>query len=117
MTPSDNIFLKIASHEIPAKIVYEDERVVAFQDINPAAPVHVLIVPRADAIPTLNDLTPEHKDLVGHMFLVAQKIAKENGIADDGYRCVINCNAGAGQSVFQLHLHVLGGRPMAWPPG
>lgn len=114
---SDNIFVKIAKHEIPAQIIYEDDRVVAFKDINPQAPVHFLVIPRTDLIATLNDLKPEHNELIGHMFLTAQKLANQLGIADDGYRCVINCNEGAGQSVFQLHLHVLGGRPMAWPPG
>ena len=111
------LFCKIAKKEIPADVVYEDDNIIVIKDINPQAPVHVLIIPRTEAIPTLNDLKPENKDLVGHMFLVAKKLAGELGIAEDGYRCVINCNEGAGQSVFQLHMHVLGGRPMAWPPG
>ncbi len=117
MTPTDNIFLQIARHEIPAQIVYEDERVVAFKDISPQAPVHLLIVPLDENLQTLDDLKPEHKDLVGHMFMVAQKLARDLSIAESGYRCVINCGTGAGQSVFQLHLHVLGGRIFGWPPG
>ena len=113
---SDTLFVKIAAGEIPADIVYEDEDVVAFRDIGPQAPTHVLVIPRKP-IPTINDLEPEDAELVGKLFLAAKKIAKAEGIADAGYRAVINCNAGAGQTVYHLHLHLLGGRPMHWPPG
>jgi histidine triad (HIT) family protein len=113
---SDTLFGKIAAGEIPADIVYEDEDVVAFRDIGPQAPTHVLVIPRKP-IPTINDLEPEDAELVGKLFLAAKKIAKAEGIADTGYRAVINCNAGAGQTVYHLHLHLLGGRPMQWPPG
>lgn len=112
----DDLFLKIIRKEIPADIIYEDDHYVAFNDINPQAPVHVLIIPR-ERIETLNDLTAAHAALVGGLFLVAQKLAKKLGIAEDGYRTIINCNEGAGQSVWHLHLHMLGGRPMTWPPG
>jgi histidine triad (HIT) family protein len=113
---SDTIFGKIAAGEIPADIVYEDDDVVAFRDVSPQAPTHVLVIPRI-RIPTLNDLRPEHAELVGKLFLAAGKIAEQEGIAQDGYRTVINCNAAGGQTVFHLHLHLIGGRPMRWPPG
>ncbi len=113
---SDTIFGKIAAGEIPADIVYEDDDVVAFRDVSPQAPTHVLVIPRIE-IPTLNDLRPEHAELVGKLFLAASKIAEREGIAQDGYRAVINCNAAGGQTVFHLHLHLIGGRPMRWPPG
>jgi len=113
---SDTLFSKIAAGEIPADIVYEDDDVVAFRDIGPQAPTHVLVIPRKP-IPTVNDLDPGDAELVGKLFLVAKKIAKDEGIAEAGYRTVINCNAGAGQTVYHLHLHLLGGRPMRWPPG
>jgi len=101
---------------MPARIVYEDERCVAFEDINPQAPVHILIVPR-EHIPTLNDIKDEHKELIGHLSTVATKIAAEREIQDRGYRVVINCNPQGGQMVYHLHIHVLGGRQMTWPPG
>lgn len=110
------LFCKIAGGEVPARRVYEDARIVAFDDINPQAPVHVLVVPRAH-IATLNDLTPEHDDLVGELVRRAAAIARDRGIDGSGYRTVLNCNAHGGQSVFHLHLHLLGGRPMTWPPG
>jgi histidine triad (HIT) family protein len=113
---SECLFCKIAEGKIPAKLAYQDDTYVAFHDINPQAPTHFLIIPRRH-IATLNDLTPEDEVLVGGMFVLAQKLAKQMGIADFGYRTVMNCNAGAGQSVFHIHLHVLGGRAMAWPPG
>ncbi len=113
---SDTIFGKIASGEIPADIVYEDDDVVAFRDLDPQAPIHVLVIPRKP-IPTLNDLEQEDGALIGKMFLAAKRIAEQEGIARDGYRAVINCNADAGQAVFHLHLHILGGRRMRWPPG
>lgn len=113
---AETLFGKIASGEISADLVYEDEDVVAFRDINPQAPVHILVIPRK-SIPTLNDVRPEDAELIGRLFLVAAKVAAREGIAESGYRTVVNCNAGAGQTVFHLHLHVLGGRPMQWPPG
>ncbi len=113
---SDTIFGKIARGEVPADLVYEDEAVVAFRDLNPQAPTHILIIPRRP-IPTLNDLEEEDAALVGKLFLAAKQIAAQEGIAAAGYRTVINCNAEGGQTVFHLHLHLLGGRPMGWPPG
>ena len=113
---SDTLFGRIASGELSADLVYEDEDVVAFRDISPQAPVHFLVIPRKP-IPTLNDVRPEDAELIGKLFLVAAKVAAREGIAESGYRTLINCNAGAGQTVFHLHLHVLGGRPFNWPPG
>lgn len=113
---SDCLFCKMISGEIPPDTVYEDDEVLGFRDINPQAPTHVLVVPKTH-ISTINDLQDKHVDLVGKLFLAAKKIAADEGIADDGFRTVMNCNAGAGQTVFHIHLHVLGGRPMEWPPG
>jgi histidine triad (HIT) family protein len=113
---TDTIFGKIARGEIPADLVYEDEDLVAFRDLNPQAPVHLLVIPRKP-IPTLNDAGPEDAELIGKLFLAAARVAREAGIAERGYRTVVNCNAAAGQTVFHLHLHVLGGRPLQWPPG
>jgi histidine triad (HIT) family protein len=113
---ADCLFCKIVSGDIPGSIVYRDEHLVAFKDINPQAPLHALIVPRRH-IATLNDLVGEDDDLVGEMVRRAAAIAREHGYADRGYRTVFNCNAEAGQSVFHIHLHVLGGRAMSWPPG
>jgi len=110
------IFCKIASGEIPANVVYEDEHVVAFRDLNPQAPTHVLVVPRRH-IATLNDVSEEDAALIGRMYLAAKAVAAADGVAERGYRTVFNCNAEAGQSVFHLHLHLLGGRIMEWPPG
>jgi histidine triad (HIT) family protein len=112
---ADNIFQKIIDRQIKADVVYEDDQSLAFRDINPQAPVHVLIVPRK-AIPTHDQLTEADKELVGHLHLVAVKLAQQFGLAD-GYRLVLNCKEGAGQTVPHLHLHLLGGRPMRWPPG
>ena len=109
------LFQKIADREIPADIVYEDDQCIAFRDINPQAPTHILIVP-LKLIPTLDDLTPEDEATVGHLFLVAQKLAAQEGLTN-GYRTVFNCKEDAGQTVFHIHLHLLGGRPLAWPPG
>jgi histidine triad (HIT) family protein len=103
------LFEKIIRGEIPSDKVYEDDRVTAFRDIRPAAPVHVLIVP-AKPIPTVNDLTAEDVPLVGHMVLVAKEIARQEGIAESGYRLIVNCNDDGGQEVFHLHLHLIGGR-------
>ena len=113
---SDTLFAKIAAGEIPADIVYVDEDVVAFRDVSPQAPTHVLVIPRKP-IPTINDLEPQDAELVGKLFLAAKKIAEDEGIAEAGYRTLINCNAAGGQSVYHLHLHLLGGRTMRWPPG
>jgi histidine triad (HIT) family protein len=112
----DCLFCKMVSGHIKPDIVYENSRVLAFRDINPQAPVHVLVVPKQH-ITTLNDLDGSHAALVGEMFLAAQEVAQQTGIADSGYRAVVNCNADAGQSVWHIHLHVMGGRRMGWPPG
>jgi len=112
---SDTIFGKIINKEIPADIIYEDEQCVAFRDVNPQAPVHFLVVPRKP-IPKLQDLDAEDEALIGYLHLVITRLVEQEGIAD-GYRVVVNSGSSAGQSVFQLHFHVLGGRPMHWPPG
>jgi histidine triad (HIT) family protein len=113
---SDCLFCKIVAGEIPAKIVHQDDQLIAFSDINPQAPLHVLIVPRRH-IATLNDLAPGDDAVVGAMFRAAAALAKEHGHADRGYRTVFNTNRDAGQTVFHIHLHLLAGRPLAWPPG
>lgn len=113
---SDCLFCKILSGEIQSSKVYEDDHVFAFRDINPEAPTHVLVIPK-EHISTINDLDESHAELVGRMYLAAKKVAEMDGIAEEGYRTVMNCNAGAGQTVFHIHLHVLGGRDMRWPPG
>jgi len=105
------IFSKIINGEIDADIVYQDDRVTAFRDINPQAPTHILIVPNRE-IPTVNDLTEEDESVAGHMLVVAGELAEEEGIAADGYRLIINCNRHGGQEVPHLHLHLLGGRPL-----
>ena len=110
------VFCRIVAKEVQSKIAYEDEEVVAFHDVNPQAPVHILIVPRKH-ISTLNDAVDEDQALLGKMMLVAQKLARELSVADSGYRLVLNTNRGAGQSVFHIHLHLLGGRLFHWPPG
>jgi histidine triad (HIT) family protein len=112
---TDNIFQKIINRQIPANIVHEDDHCLAFKDINPQAPVHVLIIPRK-VIPTHADITEVDRDLLGHLHLVAARLARELGL-QAGYRLVLNCQEQAGQTVPHLHLHLLGGRPMAWPPG
>ena len=112
---TDNLFQKIIDRKIPADIVYEDDRSLAFRDINPQAPVHVLIIPKK-VIPTHADVTDADRELLGHLHLVAAKLAGQLGITD-GYRLVLNCKEAAGQTVPHLHLHLLGGRPMRWPPG
>lgn len=113
---TDCLFCKMVSGVIKPDIVFEDDAVLAFRDINPQAPLHVLIVPKQH-IPTINDLQPDDAVLIGKLYLAAQHIAAQEGVAVRGYRTVMNCNAEAGQSVFHLHLHLLGGRPMHWPPG
>ena len=110
----ETLFTKIIARKVAAKIEYEDERYIVIQDINPQAPVHVLVIPKKP-IATLNDLTPQDAELLGGMFLVAKKVMNDRGHRD--YRTVFNCGAGAQQSVFHLHLHVLAGRAFKWPPG
>ena len=116
MSEQNCIFCKIASGEMSADVVHQDEHSVAFRDINPQAPVHVLVIPRKH-IESLNDAARREEGLLGHLLRVAARVANEQGVAEGGYRTVINNGAGAGQSVFHLHVHVLGGRPLAWPPG
>ncbi len=110
------IFCKIASGEIPAKTVYQDDRLVVIEDINPAAPLHLLLIPRKHLINVL-DLQEVDDQLIGHLFRVAAGIARERGIAEDGFRIVTNTNSAAGQSVFHIHFHMLAGRDLQWPPG
>jgi len=110
-----SLFKKIIDREIPADIVYEDDQCLAFQDINPQAPTHVLVIPKRE-IPTLNDLTEADDPLVGHVVRVAAKLAREKFRLDDGYRLVVNCGEHAGQTVFHIHFHLLGGHAMGWPP-
>ena len=112
----DCLFCRIVAGEVPADIIYQDERSLAFRDINPQAPVHVLVIPR-DHIESLDDAARNDEALLGHLLRVAARVANEQGLSESGYRTVINTGAGAGQSVFHLHLHVLGGRSLAWPPG
>ncbi len=109
------LFCKIANRELPGKIIYEDDRSVAFEDINPKAPVHILIIPRRH-LATLLDATQSDDRLLGHLLLVANDIARQKGIAERGFRLVLNCNSEGGQVVFHLHLHMLGGRPLRWHP-
>ncbi len=108
----DTIFGKIIRREIPADIVHEDDHVIAFKDVNPQAPVHLLIIPKHEDIPTLNDAGVGHQALLGHMMLTASKLAVEHGIAESGYRLIMNCNKEGGQTVYHLHLHLVGGRQM-----
>jgi histidine triad (HIT) family protein len=112
----ETIFGKILSGEIPSQEVYSDEEFYAFRDVNPAAPTHILIIPRK-RIAKVTDLTEEDAALVGRMILAANKIAEQEGLTDKGFRYVINCDEWGGQTVFHLHMHILGGRAMAWPPG
>jgi histidine triad (HIT) family protein len=112
----DCLFCRIIEGKVPGAIVYKDERVVAFKDVNPQAPMHLLVVPRRH-IASLNDLSVEDDDLVGEITRRGAALAKEHGHAEGGYRLVFNCNANAGQTVFHVHLHVLAGRRMTWPPG
>ena len=113
---TDCLFCKIAAGVIPAKTVYQDEEFFAFHDIAPQAPVHVLLIPRKH-VPTLEDLTEEDSGLMGRLLLRARQIARDLDVAQTGYRVVVNCQEGAGQSVFHIHFHVMGGRRMNWPPG
>ena len=116
MSDPDCLFCKIVAGEIPSAMVHETEDVVAFDDIQPQAPTHVLIIPR-EHVATVNDLEPEHEAMMGKLFLAAKAIAAKRGHAEGGYRLVMNCGEGAGQSVFHLHLHLLAGRGLKWPPG
>lgn len=113
---TDCLFCKIRDGDIPADVVYENDDVLAFKDVNPQAPIHVLIVPRKH-ISTVNDVQQEDDKVMGQLFLAAQHIAAEQGVAEDGYRLVVNCNAVAGQTVFHIHMHLLANRNMTWPPG
>jgi histidine triad (HIT) family protein len=116
MAQDSCIFCSIVQRQTPAKIVYEDEEAVAFEDLHPQAPVHVLVVPRKHLV-SLNDMAGEDETLIGHLHSVAARLARERAVDDSGYRTVINNGTGAGQSVFHLHLHLLGGRVFRWPPG
>ena len=113
---NDCLFCKIVAGELSADIIYESETALAFRDINPQAPNHVLVIPRKH-ISTINDSALEDETLVGSLYTAAREIAAKEGFAEQGYRTVMNCNEGAGQSVFHIHLHVLGGRTLTWPPG
>lgn len=112
----EGIFSKIIHGEIKANIVFESDKILAFEDVNPKAPVHILIVPKAQ-IATVNDFKPEDAQMIGEMVLAARQIAEEKGISQSGYRLVINTLADAGQEIFHVHLHLLGGRRLKWPPG
>ena len=113
---SDCLFCKIRDGQIPAKVVYRDDLCMAFEDLRPQAPTHVLFIP-LQHVATVNDITAEDREQVGHLYLAAAKVAQERGHSDSGYRLVMNCNRDAGQTVFHIHLHMLGGRPLSWPPG
>lgn len=110
------LFCKIINDSVPAMFIYEDDDIVAFNDINPQAPVHILIVPKKH-IPTVMDIDKNSVDLIGKIYLVAQRLSLEHGISEQGFRIVVNCNHDAGQEVFHIHFHLLGGRKMLWPPG
>ncbi len=113
---SDCLFCKIREGQIPAKVVHRDEHCLAFEDINPQAPMHVLVIPNKH-IATVSDIAPEDREVAGHLFVTAAKLAKERGYAEEGYRVVMNNGRAAGQTVFHIHLHVLAGRHLGWPPG
>jgi histidine triad (HIT) family protein len=110
------LFCRIIEGAVPATRVYEDEEILAFEDVNPQAPTHVLIIPKLH-LATALDIEAGHSELIGRAFIVAKQIARERGVADEGYRVVLNCNRGAGQTVFHVHFHLLAGRPLGWPPG
>ena len=110
------LFCRIVDKEIPAEIVFESDKLLAFKDVDPQAPVHILIIPK-EHITTTNDLSNKHKELFGDILLTAKQLASEYDIAEDGYRIVFNCNKNGGQAVYHIHLHLLGGRQMKWPPG
>lgn len=113
---SDCLFCKMVSGDIQPDVVYENDHVLAFRDLAPQAPTHVLVIPKKH-ISTLNDLTPEDVEVMGHMALAAKEVARIDGLSENGYRTVMNCNGHGGQTVFHIHMHVLGGRQMTWPPG
>ena len=110
------IFCKIVNKEIPSKIIYEDEKVLAFEDVAPQSPVHILIIPKKH-YSTILDVEETTAELIGHVFMIAKKIAKQKGFAEKGFRIVMNCNTEGGQTVYHLHFHLLAGRQMQWPPG
>lgn len=111
------IFKKIIDKELDAKIVYEDDVCIAFEDVQPQAPTHILLIPKKE-IRSMNDIDPaEDKEILGHLMVKAHEIAKRNGFGDEGYRLVVNTNKGGGQTVYHLHIHILSGRPLKWPPG
>jgi len=116
VSPSDCLFCKISDGDIPATLVHQDDRIVAFRDINPQAPVHILLIPR-EHIGSLDDADAAHRDLLGDLLLAARDLARAEGLAEDGYRTVLNIGADGGQTVHHLHLHLLGGRSLDWPPG
>jgi histidine triad (HIT) family protein len=116
MSEQDCLFCKIVNGDLAADIVYENDTLIAFRDIDPKAPTHILLIPRRH-IATMNDLQDGDESLSGELLLAATRIAADEGLADEGYRVVMNCNAAAGQSVFHIHLHLMGGRTMTWPPG
>ncbi|MBL4852141.1 MAG: histidine triad nucleotide-binding protein [Gammaproteobacteria bacterium] len=113
---SDCLFCKLINGDIPTDIVYQDDDVFAFHDVSPQAPIHILVIPKQH-IATINDTDESHQAVLGKLVLTAKKIAKEQDIADNGYRLVVNCNQDGGQTVFHIHLHLLGGRSLSWPPG
>jgi len=112
----DCLFCKIINKEIPARVIYEDQDIFAFEDINPQAPIHILLIPKTHYA-SLNDVPEDKQDLLGHLLLQAKKIAAEKGLKEDGFRMVLNTGRNSGQEVFHIHFHLLGGRPMTWPPG
>ncbi|GFN34709.1 histidine triad nucleotide-binding protein [Tepidimicrobium xylanilyticum] len=113
---SDCIFCKIINKEIPSQIVYEDDEIIAFKDVNPQSPVHILVIPK-EHIESLNDINSNHSDLIGNIFITIKNIAEELGIDEEGYRVVNNCGEFGGQTVSHIHFHILGGRKFSWPPG
>ena len=117
MPEQETIFHKIASGDAPAEIVYQDDLIIAFKDANPQAPTHILLIPRNDELESLNDASKSDESILGHLLFAAAKVANQVGIAEDGYRVIINTGEAAGQSVAYLHVHLLGGRDLTWPPG
>ncbi len=115
-TMNDCLFCQIAKKETPVNIIYEDKYVIVFDDIHPKAPIHKLIIPKVH-IATVNDITPKNNELLGHMIHTAKEVAKKLGIAENGYRLIMNCNTDAGQVIFHMHIHLLGGRSLSWHPG
>ena len=116
MSEQDCLFCRIIAGEVPAEVIYQDERGIAMRDINPQAPVHLLVIPR-EHMESLDEASQKDEALLGHLLRIAARIANEQGLSESGYRTVVNTGAGVGQSIFHLHLHVLGGRSMQWPPG